>query len=215
MPLKSKSLFKELRRVFVFSEMHALIARLAVLYEDLRIETFGIVAESLPKLDYTDSKYRSNYFLRRSIATLIEIAEAFRMLDENPDFQRVKAKFDHQHTIRWKRAVWFFKRFEPVLEKVRNDIGGHFGHAAARYALENMDSSVVGQIELSNESPSKVGVKLHFAGDIAVTAMLRHKGNESSLEFATKIIRIVAIGYSQAIMGIDAINAYYLWDRFR
>ena len=61
----------------------------------------------------------------------------------------------------------------------------------------------------------RFGVKLHFAGDIAVTAMLRHKANESDEEFATKIIRIVAIGYGQAVMAIDAINACYLWDRFR
>src|SRR6266403_4288058 len=120
MPLKSKSLFKETRRVFPFSEMHALIARLAVLYEDLRIETFGIVAakDSLGMLDYTDSKYRVNYFLRRSIATLIEIAEAIRMLNEDPDFQNVKIGFDERNTIRWKRAVRFFNRFEPILERV-------------------------------------------------------------------------------------------------
>lgn len=62
MKLKSRTLHKGVRRVFTFSEMHALIARLAVLYEDLRIETFGIVAESLPDLDYTDKKYRQKLF---------------------------------------------------------------------------------------------------------------------------------------------------------
>jgi hypothetical protein len=197
--------------------MHALIARLAVLYEDLRIETFGIVAEadSLGMLDYMDAKYRVNYFLRRSIATLIEIAEAMRLLNEDPDFQRIKLSLDRQNMIRWKRAVWFFSRFEPILERVRNDIGGHFGHPAARYAIQNLDNSVVGQIELKNEGPSKVGVKLHFAGDIAVTAMLRHKGNESGEDFAIKILRIVKIGYGQAIKAIDAINADYLYDRFK
>ena len=215
MPLKSKSLFKETRRVFTFSEMHALIARLAVLYEDLRIETFGMVVDSLPKLDYTDKGYRVNYFLRRSIATLIEVAETFRILDENQDFQRIKAAFDNQHMIRWNRTMRFFKRFEPVLKLVRNDIGGHFGYKAARYAIENISSSVVAQIELCNEGPSRVGVKLHFAGDIAVTAMLRHRGDESDNDFAMRIMKIVALGYKQSIMAIDAINAYYLWDRFR
>ncbi len=215
MPLKSKSLFKETRHVFTVSEMHALIARLAVLYEDLRIETFGIVEESLGRLDYSSKPYRTNYFLRRSIATLIEVAEAIRMLDGDSDFQHVKSKFDRQHTIRWKRAIRFFGRFEPILKKVRNDIGGHFGHAAARYAIENVDNSIVAEIELRNEGPSRVGVKLHFAGDIAVTAMLRHRGNQSPEDFAMEIMRIVALGFGQAIMAIDAINAYYLWDRFR
>lgn len=219
MPLKSKTMFKELRRVFVFSEMNALIARLAVLYEDLRIEAFGITAESLPQLDFTDFKYRRIYFLRRAIVTLIEVAEAFRMLDKDPDFQLVKNKFDNQNMIRWKRAVKFFQRFEPELERVRNDIGGHFGHKAARYAIQSMENSMVGQIELSREAPydrpDKVGVKLHFAGEIVVTAMHRHSGMESSEQYVMRLLRIIGIGYRQSVQTIDSINAHYLWDRFK
>src|SRR5207248_1725450 len=50
------------------------------------------------------------------------------------------------------------------------------------------------------------GVKLHFAGDIAVTAMLRHRGAESDEDFTIKIMKIVALGYKQAIIAIDAIT---------
>ncbi|HKB65767.1 MAG TPA: hypothetical protein VKC61_07900 [Pyrinomonadaceae bacterium] len=214
MALKSKTVFREIRRVFIFSEMNALIARLAVLYEDLRIETFGIIAESLAELDYTDEKYRKNYFMRRSVATLVEVAEAFRMLDEDPDFQRVKDNFDEKHLIRWKRSLRFFKRFEPILRRVRNDIGGHFGHEAARYAIKNINLSTCGKIELSNEGPSRVGVKLHFAGEIATYALVRHRGAVSDDVYAKYLIRIIALGYKQAIRSIDTINAFYLWNRF-
>jgi len=213
MELKSKTLFKEVRSVFIFSEMHALIARLSVLYEDLRIEMFGVIEESIPALDYTDEKYRKNYFLRRSIATLIEVAEAFRMLNACSDFERIKAEFDKTSLIRWKRALWFFDKFEPFLKKVRNDIGGHFGHPAARYAIQNMGSSVVGKIEIATEK-SLTGVKLHFAGEIAVYAMVRHKGDKSPEDFVRYLIRIISIGYRQAFLSIDSINAYYLWPKF-
>ena len=215
MAVKSKTLFKEIRRVFFFSEMHALIARLSVLYEDLRIETFGIIEEELPRLDYTDKSYRKNYFLRRSVGTLIEVAEAIRMLDQNPDFQLVKASFDDRHRIRWNRAIRFFKRFQPLLQLVRNDIGGHFGHAAARYAIQNMESSVVGRIEIAREAPNRAGVKLHFAGEIVVNAMLRHRRSDAPEVYVSRLYRIIALGYGQAIKSIDSINAYYLWNRFR
>jgi hypothetical protein len=156
----------------------------------LRIEASGIVPESLPQLDFTDFKYRRIYFLRRAIVTLTEVAEAFRMLDVDQDFESVKNEFDNQNMIRWKRVVKFFKRFEPELRRVRNDIGGHFGHHAARYAIQNMESSIVGQIELSKappyDGPDKVGVKLHFAGDIVAKAMQRHSSMNSAEQYVIR-----------------------------
>lgn len=137
------------------------------------------------------------------------------MLDENTDFQQVKDRFDSKHLIRWKRSIRFFDRFEPTLRRVRNDIGGHFGHNAARYAIKNIELTTSGSIELVDEWPSKVGVKLHFAGEIATYALVRHKGTTVSAEaYAERLIRIIALGYGQAIRSIDSINAYYLWNRF-
>ncbi len=215
MPLKSKTLFKQTRRVFTFSEMHAHIARLAVLYEDLRIETAGIMADSLPTLDYSSKEYRVNYFLRRVIATLIEVAESLRKLNEDAEFQQIRTTFDIEQLQQWKVAIEFFKQFEPILKLIRNDIGGHFGYTAARFAIKNIDSSIVGQFELCDEGPSKVGVKLHFAGDIAVAAMARHRGEESAEDFTMRILQIVGDGNAHAISAIDAINAHYLLDRFK
>ena len=215
MPLKSKMLIKTVRRVFTDSEMHALIARLSVLYEDLRIEMFGTADPSVGRLDYSSEAYRKNYFLRRSLATLVEIEETFRLLDVNVDFQKVKDNFDRKNAIRWNRAIRFFKRYGPILKRVRNDIGGHFGYAAARYAIKNIESQTVAKIELAREGSRGVGVKLHFAGEIAIYALVRHRGDKKPEEYAEYIIRIIAIGYRQAIHSIDAINACYLWDRFR
>ena len=50
------------------------LAQMSMLYEDLRIETFALTAsaEEVKLLDYLDPRYRVLYFLRRSIAALLE-----------------------------------------------------------------------------------------------------------------------------------------------
>ena len=54
------------------------LAQMSVLYEDLRIETFALTAndEEVKRLDHLDKRYRVHYFLRRSIATLLEFRGA-------------------------------------------------------------------------------------------------------------------------------------------
>jgi hypothetical protein len=81
---------RELRQVFgplSKSSFEAIAARLAVLYEDMRIELHGIAEESIAPLDQLDVRYRRIYFLRKSLATLREFAEAVRHLESCPKFQ--------------------------------------------------------------------------------------------------------------------------------
>jgi hypothetical protein len=66
--------------------LSARIARVCFLHEDLRIELYGIEAETLEDLDIVSVETRRHYFLRRSIATLHEFSEGIRMLDEFPAF---------------------------------------------------------------------------------------------------------------------------------
>lgn len=95
--LKSTTRFGTLSSIF---ESHskdmlpAIVARLAVLYEDLRIELLAVSTLDIPVLDVTDKEYRRNYFLRRSIATLWEFAEGFRQLNGCSEFSRIKLTFD-------------------------------------------------------------------------------------------------------------------------
>src|SRR5258706_1931048 len=145
---KSKMLFKPMGAVFPFSDAHALIARLTVLYEDLRIEMYGIVEEEIKPLDFNSEKYRRHYFLRRAVATLVELAQTFRLIDQCPEFQSIKDNFDKRGVIQWRRTVRFYNCHEDLLQKVRNDIGGHFGYSAAKYALQTIPYSTVGKIEI-------------------------------------------------------------------
>jgi hypothetical protein len=91
-----------LRDVFDAGEerqLNAKLARVCVLFEDLRIEVRGIAELSIAALDVLDSeqenqfapphrtgRYRRYYFVRRSISTIREFAEALRLLNSDPGF---------------------------------------------------------------------------------------------------------------------------------
>src|SRR5665213_887337 len=95
--MNTKVRMRGLREVFVSQRgdmAQAHMVRLAVLYEGLRIELMATDKGSIRVLDSTDKRYRKNYFLRRSIATLVEFAETVRLLDKCPEFEGAKARFD-------------------------------------------------------------------------------------------------------------------------
>ena len=214
--IRSKLHAKNLQRVFndPRSLVDAHIARLCVLFEDLRIETYGIIGESLPSLDFTGEAYRRNYFLRRSIATVLEVAEELRLLCNLQDFQKIRSSFDETSLKRWEKAVRFFRRYERFFELVRNDIGGHFGLGAAIYALSDLPPEYVGIIEIMRGGKNGAGVKLEFAGQIATSAMFRHKGKHTDEWYLYHLLRLTRAGYRHAIRAINSIAAFYLWDKF-
>jgi hypothetical protein len=74
------------------SNFEAIMARLAVLYEDLRIELYGIAEDAIPATDNFDVRYRRIYFLRKSIGTLAEFAEAVHHLQQCPEFRLLQSR---------------------------------------------------------------------------------------------------------------------------
>jgi hypothetical protein len=208
--------------------LDAHLARLCVLYEDLRIETFAISADSIAKLDVLDpldensedlarvGRYRRNYFLRRSIGTLFEFAEGLRLLNECPDFSLIKADFDAYVRGIWAEATDFFQQNEGLIKEIRNDIGGHFGLPAAQFAVENLNVDAVGKIEvILDEDRRPRDPRLHFAGEIAASAMCKRlPGHDLHEEMGDLIKNRVAEGYRQATMCVQALVALHLWPRF-
>jgi len=181
---------RELSRVFVSrgTILPVYLARLSVLYEDLRIELMATSEKSIPVLDVTDENYRRHYFLRRCIATLVKVAETMRLLDECLEFRAVKSDFNGDLVTYWDCAVSFFRKHERLLKRVRNDIGGHFGQQAALYAVANLDPSAIGQIEARDEAT----MHLHFAGEIAAAATMRHlQGTSPEIHRRTHVLALL------------------------
>jgi hypothetical protein len=204
---------RELTKVFPCNHgemVHAHIVRLAVLYEDLRIELYAIAEPSIPILDGTDERYRQNYFLRRSIATLVEFAETVRLLNECDEFQPIKETLDKGIRPYWDKAVRFFRRGEPFFKKVRNDIGGHFGPEAATFAVRNLKSEAVGKIEVRNDRT----IRLHFVGELVATATLRHLFGLTNEHKFQRLIKTAMLGFRHATRCTHCVSNCYLWERF-
>ena len=128
MTLTSRTVYKRLWAALGVEPvaLHANVAQIAVLYEDLRIELKGFEKE-FPDLQAIGENYRRNYFVRRSIATLLEFSDALTMLDQSPDWRPVKEGFTPEMTATWVKAMKYFKENHRYLKKIRNDFGGHFG----------------------------------------------------------------------------------------
>lgn len=159
-------------------DLHATLAQIAVLYEDLRLELTGF-EKQFPDLQAIGENYRRNYFVRRSIATLLEFSVALKMLDENPDWQLVKERFGLEPTAMWAAAMKYFKENHSYLKKIRDDFGGHFGFKAAKWAVQNLSKDAHGSIEIYGKpTENKAGPKMHFASEFVSTAMCRHKPSQ-------------------------------------
>lgn len=217
MPNSALVRMRELREVFGHvseSNFEAIVARLAVLYEDLRIELFGIAEDSIPALEQLDVRYRRIYFLRKSIGTLWEFAEAIGHLQRCPEFGVVSAEFTPEILAYWERAAGFFKRNKHRLKLIRNDTGGHFGLEAARYAALNFEPDAVMGIELTEPFTKRGRVFLNFSGEVVATAMLRHTIGVNREHQTTRLIKLARIGYRQATRCVHCVAYCYLWEKF-
>jgi hypothetical protein len=203
----------------------AQMARLCVLYEDLRIEMLGI-AKAIPQLDILDSaadhpdrpemvgNYRHFYFIRRSIATISEFAAALRQLNENPLFSTVSSTFEEYSKETWASAIAFFdKKTELLIRSIRNDIGGHFGQPAAIESLKRLGENTIGKMELVSASDD-VDIRLHFAGEIAATALLRHLEDGDISNFKQILNDTVIEGYRHATRCVQVLCGIWVWQRF-
>lgn len=150
-----------------------------------------------------------NYFLRRSIATLVEFAETVRLLEQCTEFEVVRSHFSPEIAKYWDEASLSFRKEEHLLERVRNDIGGHFGQQAATYVVQNFDPAAVGKLELSSR-----GFRLHFVGEIAATAALRHVNGPTYESRSEQLVGTVKKAYRQATRATKCVVTCYLWERF-
>jgi hypothetical protein len=194
-------------------EIHAGIASLCVLFEDLRIELAGQTAQELGGLDECGRTGRRLYFLRRSIATLYEFAAVIRELDQMPSFQIVRAKFDSGAERQWKGATTYFRKYNRYVARLRHNVGGHFGSEAGESAIKSLLPDAVGSLEV--RLTDKGGFPtMFFATEIAATGMLSHVPGATIPAKVRRLLRHAFVAYRWAMRAVHCIAVYYLWERF-
>ena len=215
-PLRTSTRWGYLASIFSPSndrELHSLIACVCVLFEDLRIEIAGISADDLVLLDECGKELRQLYFLRRSIATLHEFANALQELDQLPSFQPVKKRFSKTALAHWTRAIDYFQKYEKYIARIRHHAGGHFGKQAGALAVDHLLSDAIGRLERADYTKGG-GAKLFFASELAATAVLRNIRGKTSGAKASKLLRYAVVGYRHSVWAVDCITHNYLWPRF-
>jgi hypothetical protein len=198
-------------------DLHAHLARLTVLYEDLRLELLASAEDEMKVLDGNGINYRKQYFMRRAIATTVEFAEAFRLLNARTDFQSlIRSQFSSAHEIEWRECVSYLADHEREIERIRNDVGGHFGYTAALAVIRNLKPGTTGMIRTVINSQRRKGRWFYeFAGEIAAAAAMRHKPEgETEQAFFSRTLAVVGECFKKAIRTTDLLTYYYTHDRF-
>jgi len=216
MASKSVTRFGSLRSIFPTDILHADIARLIVLSEDLKIELRGVQTVSIPPLDMTnEAAYRERYFLRRSIGTLVELGEAFHLVNSRVGIDGVLNSFTKEATEHWSRTVEFFDQHRGFFRKVRNDMGGHFGTQAAKYAVETFKERTIGKLELKTDY--KTGTRIfipHFVGEITARAFVRSLEGDTVEDCYRDLMQRTVDAYRLAARSVTHLINFYIWDRF-
>jgi len=209
---------KKLREVFdpARLEFNAILGRLSVLFEDLRIEEYASRIDGLGQLDDVGRGYRKIYFLRRSIATLVEFASAIEMLDQRPEFRKLKRDFNADCTSRWNESVKYFIDWKKYLSEIRADFGGHFDHGSACHAIAEMHPETVGELVVVKHDEEKTGgVRLKYAMEIVGSAMTRRKpADQEDRTYFHEMFVVVRAGSQMAVKAIHTLSVVYLLEKF-
>src|SRR5579862_5472808 len=146
MASSSRTRFGRLDRVFKNggSDLLNAIARLAVLYEDFRIEKGGLPPPegALGELDTLGHSYRLIYFLRRSVATLTEFHGGLTTIQQMPEFKAAKASLSKQDAKYIDQANHYFQEHRERLKELRNAFGGHLKQESVTLAVKTLGDAV-------------------------------------------------------------------------
>jgi len=190
-------------------------ARLAVLYEDLSLEISGMIADegSLKPLARHSDAYRKHYFARRAFGTLSEFADAVQRLRESSDFGKFESTFNLEQSGTWKAATKFLGENRAMIERVRNDVGGHFGEAASRYAVGQSDRDSSISLTIESDVAHSKRLKVGFAGDLAAAALVGHAPGADASEKARFVFELLLVGLKHAMDVVYAVFGPSVWHK--
>jgi len=180
------------------------LARLCVLYEDIRIEILGasLPSSAVVALEASGSHYRHLYFMRRALLSLREFDSAIEQIRYSTEFQNLEAQArsesDAYYLRLWVPAWEFFRAQGTLLNRIRGDVGGHFGDDVARRAFAAIPNNVPVEVRIERDSGQQQRVLLPFATDLVARAAFAHlpPGNDSDRLNAMTDLLVGALRYA-------------------
>jgi hypothetical protein len=213
---------RNLREIFwpVDREFITRVARLCVLYEDLRIESQGArEMEAIPKVDGLSKAYRQFYFLRRSLVTLIEFHGALSQINTGAWENWIKNNANADLRRKWTEAVRFFNENREHWVLLRGNVGGHYPESAARYAIEGLHPDATGALEANISAETIGSFKLHFCTELVGVTLRTSMPNQNSTDdefdqYQTKTFHSLSKGWEHAAFAVQVLLVEFLARRF-
>lgn len=212
--------FGKLSSIFQGGESELLngIARLSVLYEDLRLEMdeFRILHGKVIVAGESGMEFRVMYFLRRAIATLVEFRGGLTTVTRTPEFKAAKWRMSALDSRCIADADRHLQQNWPQIKELRNEFAGHIQMPGVEFALSKF-SDEVGKVTWDHSSDGwTMGLECDFAGQVLAGAMGSRlpAGTDLQVEL-NKAIDVISQGFNHAQAALVALVHAFLWDRFR
>jgi len=215
--LPSTTRFGNLGRVFGDGESEVLvgIARLSVLYEDLRLELEELrKVECKPEEERTSAdQYRVMYFLRRALSTLIEFRGGLTTVCLTREFKTTSLSAIDERYIA--DADQYLQAHWAKLKDLRNEFGGHVKLPGVQFATQHF-SDAVGSVTWNQSSEGwSMWLECDFAGHVVAGAISSKltAGTDVRAELCTAL-GVLSEGFRRAQAAMVALVHTFLWERF-
>jgi hypothetical protein len=194
------------------------LARLTVLYEDFRVEFSALDSEQTALKDPNHSPYAFVYFMRRSLATLVEFNSCISQILASPEFKSVKKSIGKQDWEFIQDANRYFQTNFGRLKELRNAVGGHVLQTGVDFATSSFPPSLAGIARWVSPDSKQVGVlslELPFAGQIIAGAIASALPNGADVEAELRsAVRIIFDSYPKVQGATYAFVHHFLWPKF-
>jgi hypothetical protein len=198
------------------SELLNRLARLSVLYEDFRIEWYALRGDiPFGDLDTIGNKYRTVYFLRRSLATLNEYQGGLTQVLTTDEFKRAKPGLSEMDASEIVAANSYFQKNTQRIKELRNEFGGHLKLASVEFATTHFSSDVFGKVTWDSPKTEGLSLELHYANEVVAGAISsRLQGGANLVDELRTALEVIMQGYVHVQGSMLALTHAFLWDRF-
>ena len=219
MRLKTESRFGDLGNVFKSgtSELLNAIARLAVLYEDLRLELQELRAIEW-KMAHTEEslpEYRVIYFLRRALSTLVEFRGTLTVVRKSSEFKQAEWTLTAMDAGNITGADRFLQQNWQQINECRNTFGAHIQHSGVEFATSNL-TGVVGSVTWNSAADGlPMGLECDFAAQIVAGAFSSRLQTGADVRTeAQNALAVISEGFVHTQAAMCALVHAFLWNRF-
>jgi len=187
------------------------VARLCVLREDFFMELQGIgMTESIESLDQNSDAWRRMYFWRKSLRTLEEIRKTLNTLGAQEDFRKALSKEPQEIRDAFKKLKKEMnKASDEFLRDLGNTIGAHLDQKAFQRALNEMDITRKGLLELGD---TLGGIHYKFSSELILAVLLQGVSDDKLIPKLKEILEKTAKLMS-CLVSIDNAIACYARER--